>query len=147
MGKNEYAINEKVSVYGEGIATITDRMFSEVTNEDYYTIRLLNGKTPKKPFYKDSEIEKISFDNKPRVEYKAEAIEEDGAVIIKVTRIEGGKVEQVAFNHAHRMHEDGLIGFLQALNYASKRMYDHHLRNEKYGTKENRNYGYNKYSK
>ncbi len=117
--RETYALNEKCNIKGEGAAVVFDRMFSEGCDEYFYQLKLINGRTTKKTFYKAEDLEKeeelpiynIMFE-------KAETV-----VIARLYEVKNGVGKEIAKNHGHIIH-DGKKGFVQAASYALKKMYE-----------------------
>lgn len=114
-------IGLKVQTSDGEIGTITDRMYSEIKKEYYYTVKLEDADFETCILCKADELQE--FQDRSNGNYIAQAEILDNICIAVVYKVDGVNKEEISRGHGHIIHE-GEIGVLQALSYAFKKAYD-----------------------
>ena len=116
----KFNIGDKVTVYGVGNATVTDRMYSEKKDTHYYSIKFEGSEIEDNNLFDEDELQEYVEEVHAEYEVVTDVNKTDGMVIVSFYETKGDKRKLVCRGHGHMLRRDAL-GVVQATSFAARR--------------------------
>ena len=116
----KFNIGDKVIVLGVGNAIVTDKMFSEKKDKQYYGIMFEGRDIEEDDLFGEDELREVGAEDHSEYEVITDINKADGIVIVSIIEIKGSDRHLVARGHGHMLRKDAL-GIVQATSFAARR--------------------------
>lgn len=116
----KFNIGDKVTVYGVGNATVTDKMYSEKRDTHYYSIKFEGSEIEDTNLFDEDELQQYVEEEYAEYEVVTDVNKADGMVTVSVYESKGDKHKLVCRGHGHLLRRDAL-GIVQATSFAARR--------------------------
>lgn len=116
----KFNIGDKVTVYGVGNATVTDRMYSEKKDKHYYSIQFEGRDVEEDDLFEADELQEFVPEVHVEYEVDTDINKTDGMVIVSFYETKDGERKLISRGHGHMMRRDAL-GVVQATSFAARR--------------------------
>lgn len=116
----KFNIGDKVTVYGVGNATVTDKMYSEKKDKHYYSIQFDGRDTDEDDLFEEDELQEAPVELPAEYEVDTDINLTDGVVTVSFYETKGEVRKFIARGHGHMLRHDAL-GVVQATSFAARR--------------------------
>ena len=116
----KFNIGDKVTVYGVGNATVTDKMYSEKKDTHFYSIQFEGCEIEDDNLFDEDELQEYVEEVRAEYDVVTDVNWADGMVIVSFYETKGESRKLICRGHGHMLRHDTL-GVVQATSFAARR--------------------------